>query len=47
MFLALRTHFEVFGLEPQVLGLEACKSSKMSALFFDWLKRKLTKQKTT
>ena len=39
-----RTHFEVFGLEGQVPGLEACKFSKMpcsrqgTALFFELLK---------
>ena len=52
--LASRTPFEALGLglEAQVLGigLEAYKSSKMprprlgTVLFFDWRKRKITKQ---
>ena len=51
--LASRTHFEVFGLKTQVLGLglEPYKLSKMfcsrpeDSITFDWLKRKIPKQK--
>ena len=43
-----RTHFQVLRLDlkAQVLGLEVCKSSKMScprledSIIFDWLKRR-------